>query len=54
MCVRKQLEVNGKLMLAMLGAGVLLVRLGGLTPLFAVAAACGTWIYIVNKFNNRR
>ncbi len=41
-------------MLAMFGTGVLLVPLMGLTPLFAVAAACSAWIYIANKFNNRR
>ena len=41
-------------MLTMLARGVLLVPIMGLTPLFAVAAACGTWICIANKFNNRR
>ena len=52
--MRKQLEVNGKLMLAMLVRRRASGPARGLMPLFAVAAACGTWIYIVNKFNNRR
>jgi hypothetical protein len=52
--VRKQLEVNGKLMLAMLGTGVLLAPLAGWWPLIGIAAACGSWIYVADKLNNRR
>ena len=41
-------------MLAMLGAGLLLVPLGGWLPLIGVAAACGTIVYIANQANRRR
>jgi hypothetical protein len=41
-------------MLAMLASGLLLVPLGGWLPLLAVAAACGTSVYIAEQFNKRR
>jgi hypothetical protein len=52
--VRKQVELNGGLMLAMLGAGVLLVPSMGWMPLVTIAVACGTSVYIVKRFNDRR
>ena len=52
--MRKQVELNGGLMLAMLGAGLLLVPLGGWLPLLGIAAACGTSLYIAEQFNKRR
>ena len=39
---------------AMLASGLLLVPIMGWWPLFGVAAACGTALYIAEQFNNRR
>jgi hypothetical protein len=52
--VRKRLETNGGLMLAMLASGLLLVPIMGWWPLFGVAAACGTAVYLTKQFNDRR
>ena len=51
--MRKQIEMNGGLMFAILASGLLLVPLGGWLPLVAVAAACGTSLCIAKKFNKR-
>ena len=51
--MRQQLELNGGLMLAMLCGGLLLVPLGGWMPLLAIAAVCGTSMYVASKFNSR-
>ena len=41
-------------MLAMLASGLLLVPLGGWLPMLGIVAACGTSVFIVKQFNNRR
>ena len=52
--MRKQLEINGGLMLTMLASGVLMIPMAGWWPLIGIAAACGTSVYIASQFNNRR
>jgi hypothetical protein len=52
--VRRKLELDGGLILAMLGSGLLMVPLGGWLPFILVAAACGASVYVVNMFNARR
>ena len=52
--MRKKLETNGGLMLAMLTTGVLLAPFAGWWPLIGIAAACGTSVYIAEQFNKRR
>jgi hypothetical protein len=52
--MRQKLELDGGLILAMLGSGLLMVPLGGWLPFIVVAAACGASVYFVNQFNARR
>ena len=52
--MRKQLELNGGLVLAALATGALLVPLAGWWSLIVAAAGCGTSFYIAEQFNKRR
>ena len=52
--MRKQLEISGGLMFAMVVSGLILVPCMGWWPLVGVAAACGTSVYIAGQFNKRR
>jgi len=49
-----KLEIDGGLVLAMIGGGLLMVPSFGLLPLLGIAAAIGTSIYIAEQFNSRR